>query len=102
MSGGSFDYLCWARDLEDLISKKYALEEMTTHLSELDEKEYPGAAAAAEMTSRLLKQIQLWDAHARSSAGLLEEVWKAVEWNTSGDWGKDSVKDALKKMLEPN
>lgn len=101
MSGGSFDYLCDSQDLEDLLGKQYSLNEMAEALALLDEKEYPGAAAAAEMTFRQIRLIQVWQAQTRATIGVLEDVWQAVEWTRSGDYGSDSIKDALKELLEP-
>jgi hypothetical protein len=46
MSGGSYNYLSSALDLEDLLSKFSDLERMADRLEGLPETEFPGAAAA--------------------------------------------------------
>lgn len=100
MSGGSYNYLCGALDLEDLLSKHRDLEAMANRLETLSEIEFPGSTAAARMTRELLVKIQLWEAHATANAALLSDVWKGVEWWDSNDWGPDQVREELVKLLE--
>jgi hypothetical protein len=100
MSGGSYNYLCGALDLEDLLSKRHHLEEMADRLEGLSEIEFPGAGAAGRMTRELLLKIRLWESHAAISAALLSDVWKSVEWWDSSDWGPDAVRDGLEKLLQ--
>jgi hypothetical protein len=100
MSGGSYNYLAHACDLEDLLAKRTELESMADRLAGLSEAEFPGAAAAERLTRSLLLRVQLWAAHADASTGLLAGVWKAVEWWDSADSGPDNVRGALAKMLD--
>lgn len=102
MSGGSYNYLCGALDLEDLLTKHGDLEAMANRLETLSEVEFPGAHAAGRMTRQLLVMIDLWNSHAGITAGVLSEVWKSVEWWDSCDWGPDQVKESLQKLLEPS
>lgn len=101
MSGGSYNYLCGAQDLEDLLNKQRDLEEMANRLETLSEVEFPGAGAAGKMTRELLVKIELWKSNAAITAGLLSDVWKSIEWWDSCDWGPDAVREALQKLLSP-
>lgn len=101
MSGGSYNYLCGALDLEDLLSKHHHLEEMADRLEGLSEIEFPGAHAAGRMTRELLVKINLWESHAAVIAALLSDVWKSIEWWDSCDWGPNEVRDGLEKLLTP-
>jgi hypothetical protein len=99
MSGGSYNYLCGAMDLEDLLTKRGYLEQMADRLSGLSEIDFPGASAAARMTQELVLLIRLWDSHAAAHAKLLSDVWKSVEWWDSNDYGPDQVREGLQKLL---
>ena len=92
MSGGSFNYLCDARDLEDLMAKRHDLSDMVDALAHLGY-----AADAAQETASLLAQIRAANARAEASTERLRDVWKAVEWWKSGDRDEDAVKEALDK-----
>lgn len=100
MSGGSYNYLAYAVDLEDLLSKRADLEAMADRLEGMSEIEFPGSEAAGRMTRELLLKIKLWEAHASITASLLSDVWKSVEWWDSCDWGPDAVRDGLDKLLK--
>lgn len=103
MSGGSYNYLCGALDLEDLLSKRRDLEEMANRLETLSEVEFPGCTAAGKLTRELLIKIELWESHATITAGLLSDVWKSVEWWDSNDWGPEQVRKELDDLLKaPN
>lgn len=96
MSGGSYNYLFMNRELEDLaLSRLGDLIEMSDRLSGLDEREFPGATAAAARTNALLENLRIWRAHTSASTDLLADVWQAVEWWDSGDYGADQVAAAL-------
>lgn len=100
MSGGSYNYLCGALDLEDLLNKRRDLEAMANRLETLSEIEFPGAHAAGKMTRELLVKIELWESHASITAGLLSDVWRGIEWWDSCDWGPDQVREELDKLLK--
>lgn len=99
MSGGSYNYLAYSQDLEDLMSKQDDLERMADRLEGLSEIEFPGAGAAGRATRALLLKIRLWESHAAISAGMLNDVWKSVEWWDSCDSGPKQVKEELEKLL---
>lgn len=86
MSGGSYNYLCFQLDAAGHLDLA-DLKAMADRLRELA----PDAAATRatcqlyEMLSRVGDDV----------AGSLADVWHAVEWCDSGDWGEASVVEAL-------
>src|SRR5215212_1916341 len=99
MSGGSYNYLYSALDLEELLAKAEDLERMADRLEGLPEIEFSGAGAAGRMTRHLLNMIKLWEFHANITAELLSGVWHDVEWWDSNDYGPDQVREGLRKLL---
>ena len=91
MSGGSYNYLCYADDLERLLGKQNELERMSERLIELGYKD------AAKETYQLLLKIQSFEVQAETIQKRLEGVWKAVEWMDSLDSGPDDVDAAIDK-----
>lgn len=85
MSGGSFDYLCWSTDLA---SQKGTIEEMAKAIEAYG---HPAAAKAADHTRAVLAAFKA----AEVIADQLRDVWHAVEWHHSSDWGEDGVLEAL-------
>jgi hypothetical protein len=92
VSGGSYNYLCYREDLEDLIGNKYDIESMRVTLSDLGY-----ADEAAKETQELLDLMAQWDAKAQEISESLKEVWKAIEWWHSCDYSEEDVKKALAK-----
>jgi len=91
MSGGAYEYLyVWAGDLDELIKRRGDLEAMSERLSGL-----PYAKDAALETERLLAMIQRFEIQVRARGEALKDVWHAVEWWDSADYGEDQVKEAL-------
>lgn len=95
MSGGSYNYLCHALDLGDLLNKQSDLSEMTDRLSGLGYAE-----DAAEETYLLLTLLRQFETRSEVHVQRLRDLWKAVEWWDSGDSGEDRVKEALKVYRE--
>lgn len=83
MSGGSYDYLCWNTD--DLGRRRGHVHAMGERLEELG---YPAAARATRDVLYLLDG-------AERAARALSDVWHAVEWLDSGDYGDDSARKAI-------
>jgi hypothetical protein len=90
MSGGSYNYLCHSWDLEDLLKQKASLSDMADRLSALGYAE-----DAAKETYTLLVLLRQFETRAEVHAERLRDLWKAVEWWDSADWGEDSVRKAL-------
>ncbi|GGK90535.1 hypothetical protein Ppa06_57820 [Planomonospora parontospora subsp. parontospora] len=86
MSGGSYNYLGDRAHARDLVVIPVELEEMARRLADI-----PGAEAARSATTAVIKQLKGAANIAESLAG----VWRAVEWNDSGDGHAGQVPDAL-------
>lgn len=89
MSGGSFDYL-YHKEPAQLFDNIEHIENMVQALTN---RGYTDAAKETEGVLLILRHFQ-----ARMEARLerLQPVWKAVEWNTSGDVTKATVDLAIK------
>ena len=92
MSGGSYDYLCWASELDQLLEKQHHLSDMAERLAGLGY-----ADDAATETTHLLLAMRQWRIRAAAHVDRLTDVWKAVEWWDSADWSEDRVHEALTK-----
>lgn len=90
MSGGSYNYLCGADDLEDLLAKGRDLNAMAVTLARLGY-----ADDAAQETQALISDIRAVEVRARVALDRLGGVFKAVEWWRSRDWSEDRVQEAL-------
>jgi hypothetical protein len=91
MSGGSFDYLCYADDLDDLLSKRGELDRMREAL-----EGYGDRGRAATRETYLVEQLlRSWEDMLHVHLARLKPIWKAVEWHHSADWGADHVEIAL-------
>lgn len=90
MSGGSFNYICFKDDIEQLAANRSSIESM------LEELERLGYHSAALETSMILDHFKECERLVRN----LEEIWQAVEWYISCDWGKSQVEKAYKKYQE--
>lgn len=90
MSGGSFDYLFDAStaDLFDG-NRRDSLHEMVAELRRLGHDE------AAQATESLLSIIEVAHTEVETKAGKLRAIWKAAEWNRSGDWDEGDVAQAV-------
>jgi hypothetical protein len=84
MSGGSYNYLSSQAYRGDI--NQSDLRDMAERL----EGFAPGTVAAAA-TRALLEAIL----HIESSSYELGDVWQAVEWWDSGDWGEDQAREAI-------
>lgn len=84
MSGGSFDYLCYKDAPETLRSEE--LSRMAAAI-----RSYQGGEPAAAATTALVGYLRAFERRIEA----LRDVWKAVEWHHSGDWGQEAVGRAL-------
>lgn len=91
MSGGSFNYLCYA-DAGELLSRS---EDLASMASELRALGYD-ARDVAERTESLLKLRQ----HIADEVEALSSVWHAVEWWCSADWSREQVFIAIGEYRE--
>lgn len=93
MSGGSYNYLyCHMGGLE---AQRGDIEAMRDRLQGLAEQGVPGAAKAVRQTMMILDHFDRAERHAQA----LTDVWHAVEWWDSSDYGEDQVHEALAEYL---
>jgi hypothetical protein len=90
VSGGSYNYLCFAEDVADLAEKRAELEQMHDRLAAL-----PWARTAADETARLMAALDRIDSRVRNSKEL-REVWRAVEWWDSCDYSEKQAREAVR------
>ena len=90
MSGGSYNYLYSALDLEDLQVHRADLQAMADRLAGLGY-----AQDAARETEELLLLFRQWETRAAVRITRLRDLWHAVEWWDSNDRSEDTVKAAL-------
>lgn len=95
MSGGSFNYLCF-EDAEDLPRKLSDMRDMAAALTSL------GAHDAAGETEDMIAIVEHCHRRLKTRLYRLQQVWQAVEWRQSGDWGDDAVREALEKYRSGN
>lgn len=88
MSGGSFNYLCYAEP-EELFNKRADLKAMVEALSNLG---YTDAAAETETITLILNHFE---ARMRARLERLTPVWKAMEWVQSGDSGPEYLGEEI-------
>lgn len=96
MSGGSFDYLYGCHELE-LFERERHLEMMVEKLTEL------GFIEQANETKRILETIEFSLSIVKERKDKLRDIWKDVEWYTSGDILLESLeKYKTKELLNPD
>lgn len=92
LSGGSFNYLCY-KDVPDLMnpSSISELESMALYLMNI------GYEDIAKDTKRLIEYIKSASLTIEVLSQQLNDVFHAVEWYESGDWGRDGCIEELEK-----
>jgi hypothetical protein len=90
MSGGSFNYLCYA-ETDNIAEKISDMEDMRDALSE------KGAEDFAVLTQDFILELRRQEVVRESYLKKLVDVWKAVEWKYSCDIGEDDMQEAFKK-----
>lgn len=90
MSGGSYNYLA-EHEPGDLEARRGSIEAMRDRLAGLEAEHVPGAARAARLTRYVLIHLDL----AEKKAQELADVWHAIEWWDSNDYGEDTMRQAL-------
>lgn len=93
MSGGSYNYLCY-KDVFELESHREELNRMRDRLIEL------GHLDAAKETESIILTLDSFKVRMEARLSRLKDVWRAVEWLDSGDYGKEQVAEAVKKYQE--
>lgn len=95
MSGGSYNYLA-EHPPGDLEARRGTIEAMRDRLTELEAQGTPGAARAARLTRYVLIHLDLAEARAQE----LADIWHAVEWRDSCDWGDNTMRQAFTEWTE--
>lgn len=90
MSGGSWDYM-FGWEAEKFIAKAGDLAGMARRLMQLG---FPDAAAAMEEFSLLVAHARM---QVETRKDVLRDVMHAVEWFDSGDSGKESLAEQIRK-----
>lgn len=88
MSGGSYNYLCWAVSTGNVAGRRDDIEAMEKRLQS------SGYYAAARATREVLNMLEA----ANRIAASLEGVWHAVEWKDSNDYTEDQVIEEIQKF----
>lgn len=88
MSGGSFDYLCFAEPY-DIFNKRDALKRMAEDLAS------DGHIDAAKETETVGLILNQFEALMRARLDRLHDLWRAVEWTRSGDTGPNAITEAI-------
>ena len=90
MSGGSFNYLCYA-NMPDVIGRTEDMEDMEQRLIEL------GYTDIAKDVRRLIEYCKSAENRISVLFEQLENVFHDIEWQSSGDIGKDDLIKTLEK-----
>lgn len=107
MSGGSFDYLCYAEVLDLAASKRRVFDEMIEHLRVMAAPERPDwmPAPQPEDVRIVLAEMERIRAELDSLLVRLGPAWqrltpalKAVEWERSGDSGASDVVEHIAEV----
>jgi hypothetical protein len=85
VSGGSFNYLCFI-DAEEIGQRLGQLDDMASAL----EGVCPEAAAATREIADQVRGVQ-------PKIDALKDLWHAVEWWHSSDWGRGQVETVVAK-----
>lgn len=91
MSGGSFDYLCYKGELEEILTHRYELNKMIERLTELGYKD------AAKEAEKMLLTLDQFETRFEAMWERLQNIFWAVEWMDSGDTGIEEVNKQIKK-----
>lgn len=89
MSGGSFNYLCY-KDADELFAMMEELYDMAEYLHKLGYAE-----GAARETIQIHHELRDFMAAMNKRVRRIHDVWQAVEWVCSNDWGEDRIKKAV-------
>lgn len=91
MSGGSYDYLCH-KDADEILGAAKDLRRMANRLDRV-------CAEAAAETRAIFDGLGSTYSELEKRIDRLRDLWKAIEWRDSSDWGEQAVIDAVKAYL---
>lgn len=90
MSGGSYNYLCFA-DADDVLGKHRDLCDMANRLDGLCPEAAAETRAIFDGPGSLYAELE-------ARLKRLTDLWKAVEWCDSGDWSQDHLGKAIEEF----
>lgn len=90
MSGGSFNYLCFAQ-MPDVLNRTSDMEDMEQYLIRM------GYTDVAKDVRRLIEYCLSAENRIEVLFENLQEVFRAIEWKVSGDIGEDSLIEKIEK-----
>lgn len=90
MSGGSFNYLCYAR-FPDVCYRTNDMEDMELYLIKI------GYTDIAKDVRRLIEYCKSAENRIGVLFDQLEDVFHSVEWKVSGDIGEETLIERLEK-----
>lgn len=93
MSGGSYDYL-YARQIEDFVRNTENIRRMMARLDALGYKD------ASIETGKFIAELEKLVASLEARQAELADIWQAVEWRDSGDWGPEDIAKAVEEWRE--
>lgn len=89
MSGGSYNYLCFAEPSDLLQKHSQDLRDMVEALSAA------GASDAAKETETIIAILNHFRDRLQARVDRVSPVWKAIEWWHSGDWSEAQFQETL-------
>lgn len=90
MSGGSFGHIYLASHLDEIIDRHRHLYRMLETLK----REHPDSEATRD-TEQLVAALEALDEAVRIGVARLAPVWRAVEWEHSGDTTDVQTREAV-------
>lgn len=97
MSGGSYNYLCYATLCEQVDD----LRKMRDRLRELRlDQSVRGGRRELAMTYKYAELQTQMILDAMNVPKALADIWHAVEWRDSGDWGQDQLESSVLEAMQ--
>ena len=94
MSGGSFQYLCYKEEADEIIRFKNEIKNMANYMRE------DGKLDASDEMEKLYLDVEMFARMIELRAKRLSDVMHAYEWWSSGDIGEEEFDEAWKTFLE--
>lgn len=92
MSGGSFNYVCFKVETEEIFAALPDLREMESYLRGR------GKHDAADEILKFILNIETARRRLDVQGRRLQDLLQSVEWWVSGDWSEEDVDNSLKEL----
>lgn len=96
MSGGSFDYVCFKVEENQVLSALPDLRDLETYLRAIEKH------AAADEVLIFIKEVETHQRRLAVIGARISPLLKATEWCASGDSGKDGIDYAYRDLMGLN